>query len=273
MKCVLHTKVMVDKSVVRLATVPTDGPPLFQGCSAVYLDFGLNLGLNLERLYEPERFTRRAGSIPKFEPTHSMHRIFGNTSEERAGVCAAGFEPNQVHAPRLRALKRRLAVGGRRVHIFGAAITADASMPNMTYWTDMAAHNRQNGETGNSLLRWAGSMDPAHSVAVPTVHFEWFLRRHLEGARAARVVVKMDVEGSEYSVLPPAIRSGALCHSVDLLLLEKHDRFFKASWRGHNPAFGTDMSGPHALDAALSDIRTGRTADRCRTNLKVVDFP
>lgn len=250
-----------------LSSVSLTGPPLFRGCEAVYVDFGLNVGRNFEVLYHPERFQR-----PKLEPHRSLREAFGNTSAARARVCAAGFEPNPTHAPALQGLQRRLTAGGRHVHIFGAAVTDIAAMPPLRFFTDTAEHNMRGHQTGNSLLRWAANMDLAHSTLVPTVHFEWFLREHLGSAGAAwPVVLKMDVEGAEYAVLPPAV--GALCRHVDVLLLERHDRFFKASWRGHNPAFGTNTTPPRELSAALVDVRRQHVAGKCRTRVKVVDFP
>ena len=45
--------------------------------------------------------------------------------------------------------------------------------------------------------------------------------RAMEGEPPARLVLKMDVEGSEYELLPALLRSGLGC-GLDLLLVEFH---------------------------------------------------
>ena len=42
-----------------------------------------------------------------------------------------------------------------------------------------------------------------NASAVPTVSLSWLLMRHVP--RSARVFGKMDIEGAEYTALPPAI--------------------------------------------------------------------
>jgi FkbM family methyltransferase len=213
-----------------------------------------------------------------------MDLLFGNSSERRRDVCALGFEPNPRHQAGLRRLERRLRNRGHSVHIFAAAIAAGSelniSSNAATYWVDRAAHNLNRHEVGNSLIRWAADMHSAHTHEVPTVPFDWLVRRQLQPPRRSsfrqKTLMKMDVEGAEYTVLPPAVRSGSLCEGVDLLLLERHDRFFSSKWRGHNPAFTTDKTLPRQLDDALLALKTraGRGAQGgCKTRVRTVDFP
>ena len=51
-----------------------------------------------------------------------------------------------------------------------------------------------------------------------------FLGANGDGAPRARVLAKMDVEGMEYDLIPAA--APLLCKTVDVLMLERHDRFF-----------------------------------------------
>ena len=96
--------------------------PVLTDCAKIYIDLGLNIGLNFERLFEPERFRRRS------EPMRSMDLLFGNSSERRRDVCALGFEPNPRHQAGLRRLERRLRNRGHSVHIFAAAIAAGSEL-------------------------------------------------------------------------------------------------------------------------------------------------
>ena len=55
--------------------------------------------------------------------------------------------------------------------------------------------------------------------------------------------------GYEYQLLPAAWR--AICESVDVLQLERHDRFFSRSWRRKTSAWMDDEGRVAALDAVL----------------------
>ena len=81
----------------------------------------------------------------------------------------------------------------------------------------------------------------------------------------ATVGMKMDCEGCEYDALPPAIDS--LCASVDVLWLERHDRFFSHRWRGHKAGFESE-GRVEKLDASSLEIGRRRNQGRCRTAVR-----
>jgi hypothetical protein len=48
--------------------------------------------------------------------------------------------------------------------------------------------------------------------------------------RTGRMVMKLDVEGLEFAILPSLVRSQALC-VLDAVRIEWHTRFWDRSWR------------------------------------------
>ena len=65
------------------------------GCYHVYMDVGSNIGVQIRKLYEPQKY-----------PGAVVHRIFneafGSSRSDRKNVCTIGFEPNPAHSERLK---------------------------------------------------------------------------------------------------------------------------------------------------------------------------
>ena len=63
------------------------------GCYHVYLDVGTNVGIQIRKLYEPEKY-----------PDAKIHRIFDEHFKRKnvtstGHICAIGCEPNPRHVP------------------------------------------------------------------------------------------------------------------------------------------------------------------------------
>jgi len=247
----------------REGLLKTFSPLLPADCSKVYVDIGLNIGDNLRVLYEPTA----AASNRKLNRTFGS--LFGSVTQ-RAGICTVGIEPNPVHSTRLAALQKLLTERGHRVQLFGVAISNMTG--STTFWTDTAPHNIARNGWGNSVLRWAANMDRSHAVQVPTLTLtsaihSLFLRTGV-GAQPKQVVgMKIDCEGCEYDAIPQA--AVALCSAVDVMWLERHDRFFNRAWRGHQKGFES-MGRLERLDAAVSEMRARHTGRDCRTDVRAL---
>ena len=75
---------------------------MLDGCYHVYLDVGSNIGVQVRKLYEPEKY-------PKAPFLKLFDKYFGSLSKRRQHqpqmadtVCAVGFEPNPHHTKILR---------------------------------------------------------------------------------------------------------------------------------------------------------------------------
>jgi FkbM family methyltransferase len=194
-----------------------------RGCAGVYLDIGTNIGVQIRKLYDPHLFPR-AKVLPIFD------RYFG---EDRRHVCAIGFEPNPKHTGYLKRLQDNLVCRGRRVHIYTSTAAA-TNTSKLTFYSDSrspkerhewAASLIHSQWTTNSSLTVQG-IDLAEfimtNVLIPLhrVHFT----REENGLRVP-IVMKMDIEGSEYGVILHLLAKGVLCE-LDFGMLEWHPWFF-----------------------------------------------
>ena len=92
---------------------------LLRGCSHVFLDLGSNIGVQVRKMYEPEKYP---GSLwgQRFESA------FGGARGSKRGLCAVGFEPNPGHTGMLERLEAHYQTCGWRAHFFTeTAVTAE----------------------------------------------------------------------------------------------------------------------------------------------------
>ena len=83
-------------------------------------------------------------------------------------------------------------------------------------------------QVGYSVVRDPGSSD-LPGVDIATLDFPRLLtllrdRAPPPGGRLGRTVIKMDIETGEFAVLPAMAVRGTLCHEVDHLAVEFHER-------------------------------------------------
>ena len=115
------------------------------------------------------------------------------------------------------------------------------------------------------------------TVNASALDFVQFLRHHVAERRLpagtppqeGRVVVKMDIEGEEYSLLPALISSGVLCGCVDLLLVEWHVRNSKWFLRGALP-LPIERERVVALQRSMALLLT-LSRPACRTHMRKLD--
>ena len=189
-------------------------------CSGVYLDIGTNIGVQIRKLYDPHLFPR-AKVLPIF------NYYFG---DDRRNVCAIGFEPNPKHAGYLERLQDNLVCRGRRTHIFTRTAAATVTSKLTFYSDSRSAKERQ--EWGASLINWQRATNS--SVTVQGIDLAEFVmtdvliplrRAHLaqngNAGLQVPIVMKMDIEGSEYGVILHLLAKGVLCQ-LDFGMLEWH---------------------------------------------------
>tara|TARA_B110001452_G_scaffold8205_1_gene7224 strand:- start:403 stop:1326 length:924 start_codon:yes stop_codon:yes gene_type:complete len=196
-------------------------------CSHVYLDVGTNLGVQIRKLAEPHKYTG-APILGRFRS------LFG--SPPWCHVCAVGFEPNPAHHQRLDELRKRLrAASAPPFYLFRAAASgADSAMGFLQtgHQGDHSRHKR------TQRLKLAGSLESgadAYNASRPrdyvpmvdlarvvhTAHTS-LMEKHNGQRAASKILMKLDVEGSENSILLHLVRSQALC-LVDSIQIEWHN--------------------------------------------------
>ena len=212
---------------------------VLDGCYHVYLDVGSNIGVQIRKLYEPEKY-----------PNAKVHSVFNtqfgpvNLRKRKVSesICAVGFEPNNHHTKYLKEIEESYNKCNWRVKFFTETAVSDHNGETQFY-TDEDVQN----------LEWGGGILPpdVNSIAVGSskgknkfpmnvtlVRLSEFLKNVVGGRKIPNidsesppnVVMKIDIEGSEVDVIPDLIFTGGLQY-INSLMVEWHERFQKLNER------------------------------------------
>ena len=198
-------------------------------CHHLYVDMGTNVGVQIRKLYEPMHYPG-AKILPVFED------YFGNNT--RKSVCAIGFEANDVHNSRLIELQTSYQNAGYPCVIF-TETAVSVRHGNLTFFHDNGATPAQH-EWGASALAWHPNHPMNQTVLgididafFHEVHHAWSHSTSYSSEHS-RVVAKLDIEGSEYEVVPHMLSHGSLCF-IDAITIEWHDHMWPASFEYRKP--------------------------------------
>ncbi|KAJ1406438.1 hypothetical protein B484DRAFT_456819 [Ochromonadaceae sp. CCMP2298] len=187
-------------------------------CEHFYLDLGTNIGVSIRKVYEPQYYPD-APLITRFD------EIFGLN---RSRVCSVGFEPNAVHVDWLQQIQKSYRRAGFPAVIFtSSALAAEAGALK---FFRIAGYQ----EAGSSVMDLHGLNDDyVEAIAVDTNAFlqHLFHLWHLSASYTpgkSKVFAKMDIEGSEYFVLPHMFTGGSLCQ-IDEMSIEWHPSAVKCA--------------------------------------------
>ena len=121
---------------------------------------------------------------------------------------------------------------GYHVKIF-TETAAGANDGTTTLFRDTVYGERMN-EWAASLQNWMNSSSSSDTSKIKSIQLARFLQtrifnqlQYFPKGFDGPVVMKLDIEGSEYDVLPQLITSGALC-AIDALFLEWHPHMAKS---------------------------------------------
>jgi hypothetical protein len=205
---------------VALLWIPACKALAADGCWHVYLDLGSNVGLQVRKLYELQQF--KNASIQ-----HVFHKYFGQDQlERRQHVCAIGFEPNPRHHASLKAIQSRYNELGWRTRFELVAVGVANSEAKFFFDNSTGKYGGQNNhEWGAStvLIPFIHGTGRASTVTRTIDLPAWVQREILERrlplthpAGDPHIVVKLDIEGGEFAVLPRLLQSGVLCRLTQL---------------------------------------------------------
>jgi len=217
---------------------------LLDGCYHVYIDVGTNVGIQIRKLFEPEKY-----------PDANVHKVFdtkfGNIKERLrptidggSTICAIGFEPNSHHTEQLVKIESAYQQCGWRVVIFTESAASDRNGVGKFY-TDEAygsmewgggvlppdinniAHEKQKDDTKPkfkdvTLIRLSEFlMNVVGTRRIPMVR---------NRSNPPQIVMKMDIEGSEVDVIPDMLFTGGFQY-INTIMVEWHERLEKTEER------------------------------------------
>ena len=262
----IYARHPTDKYLRKLVRQATDG------CVNVFVDAGANIGVHTRFLFEPAAY-------PQSSFTKVFSDVFGAAPNHKSAMCSLGFEPNPKHIDRHMALQSAYRHMGWRYSFFPYALGVNTSGELVFYENGGANGGEQNEYWGFGTTQRHNNQ---REVRVPSVSLDTVLeqigRRRLPRASRAghtmhpRVLVKMDIEGSEFAVIPQVMMTGRLCQVVDYLSVEWHPRpnpvRFYAKQQLNLPTYAEAATIVRVLKAAMAD---GGYAGGCLTNVVEVD--
>ena len=218
-------------------------------CRAVYLDVGTNRGVQIRKLYQPLLFPN-ASALQQFATEFR--------GIDRCDVCTIGFEPNPRQWPHLQHMQGALRAAGAGVLIFPSAAGIATGSQLLTVpradrqdpWGDLgasvsphAAGLEQKGQRWNTTLPTSmiSLCDVVHRV------------RHWVPAHA-RILMKLDVEGSEYMLVPSLIMCHAWCQ-VTRAFVEWHTKDFNRAAALRRARSNPDLAPHRQQTSAESGFR------------------
>jgi len=215
-------------------------------CRHLYLDVGTNIGLQLNRLYRPEILPDNDDGFAS-----AFDAAFGKAPGRNCRVCAIGFEPNPRHAAHLEVLQATHNAAGVGVLVIKAAATTVDS-GSLTFFTQarraggsLHVMGGDEAATANPFASNNGHGKPEQAllerVVVPTVDLAQIfhrardaLVRQNDGRERSMIVAKIDIETTEYSVVPHLIMQQAMC-VPNVVLMEWHSKMVSPVQLGRNP--------------------------------------
>jgi len=222
---------------------------LLDGCATVFLDIGSNAGTQLQHVFQPE--LRPGASI------QSYYDEFLGKGAQRArdrGLCAIAMEASPTTEAHLVALRDSYIGRGLRVALF---LRTAVGVRNGT--ADLSFVPPSNAHQSTRSLGAMPTGPRARHVAVSVVDLGQFIRQHvisrkLPAGAVSRVVMHLDIEGCEHSLLPRLMEAGVLCE-LDFLYLELH-----AAFEGKSRMKQYQQSG----EALVATVREQLVRESCR---------
>ena len=204
-------------------------------CRHLYLDIGSNIGVQVRKLFQPTLYP--SAPVLKLFDTH-----FGPT---RRDVCAIGVEGNPHRTANLTRLQNCYNRIGWRTTFFTETLFGTENVTRAFY-----------SDLDNAHVEWGSSIFDHRQTGKPFMVNEMdanaFLDKYARpvSARGGVVLAKMDIEGSEFFVLPHLLKHAALCQSViRSIFIEWHARHVPTSMRqpaaDFQKAFSTHLRAQH----------------------------
>jgi len=258
----IHTDPPTDDDLRQLVQKATDG------CVNIFVDAGANIGVHTRFLFEPARY-------PRSEYTKIFSRAFGASNDTAHLTCSLGFEPNPRHVKRHEQLQRAYEQMGWRYSFFPFALGTNTSEELVFYENALIAAGAKNEYWGFS--RTSRMHENQTEVRVPSVSFETVLaqigkRRLPSDQHHPCVVVKMDIESSEFAVVPQVMMTGSLCRVVNYISVEWHERFAPIRYHpNQHLALQTHHQAHHAKSLLKATMADGGYAGGCLTSMVEID--
>jgi FkbM family methyltransferase len=221
---------MIDTSPADRISLTYGHPAWLKNCGVIYLDVGSNIGVQVRKLFEPERY-------PEAPVLQLFSDIFGAEEDRRlpsssTGLCALGIEPNPSHRAHLASLQENYTKRGWNVQFYPFAAWKEeaklkfneATQPETEDW---AAHlNIVKASWEADMTQEAMKKQQVNVRAINLADFIKSLPPH------SVKLMKMDIEGAEYETVWRMLQQKVFCQgTVDSVFFEAHPWGDVSNWK------------------------------------------
>lgn len=244
------------------------------GCYHVYLDVGSNIGVHARFLYESHLYPHAKKAAKVFDT------YFGSPSDRNNNdICIFAFEPNPAHRERLELLEKIYNNAGWKFHVYMVGVGVSDNT-KLTFYHQ--PNEIQDSEWGfgttarhdqNSIPVDVPVMDLTHWIETEIMYRKIPTSVHGKYENGPKVVMKVDIEGQEFVVVPKLMFSNVLCRTVDYVFTEDHPGLFQFT---RDPTL-TNLGIQNEDDAQvywnnlISAFNTYKQSSRCRTTIEMLD--
>eukprot|EP00522_Entomoneis_paludosa_P008915 CAMPEP_0172452718 /NCGR_PEP_ID=MMETSP1065-20121228/10297_1 /TAXON_ID=265537 /ORGANISM="Amphiprora paludosa, Strain CCMP125" /LENGTH=390 /DNA_ID=CAMNT_0013204823 /DNA_START=48 /DNA_END=1220 /DNA_ORIENTATION=- len=276
---VVAQEIAVKKKVEQLNT-QDDGKKLdADGCYHVFIDVGAHMGVHGRFLLEPLKYPNATNAHYFFD------RWFGSrTTRDNRDFCIFAIEANPKHRQVLEAKANAYKKMGWRYEVINRAASDHEGT--------LELHHDVNDEVYDH--GFSVKVSEKGAVDIPTLRLASWVKEHVGPRKlpsevygdystvrergvhgyvngGPKVVMKMDIEGSEYVVLPDMLTTGAICH-IDFAFAEFHPQhapFAFPESKGKSEFILTDFD--RAKKYAKSIGKVINEARNCKARFKAID--
>jgi len=214
-------KPKVQRSIESLCTKEVEEPArLGDGCHHVFIDAGSNKGVHGRWVYEASKYKEARAPKKFFDP------MLGDELSRRKSTCVFAFEPNPVHAEHQRATEKAYQAMGWRYHFMPFGVGTENGTLAF-YHNRRSTYGLIDEERSFSMLNkdqnggYITAENPNPPLQVPVLDFAAFVDEQIVKRKLPEnspsswmkpvALIKMDIEGAEFALLPHMFATGALC--------------------------------------------------------------
>ena len=182
----------------------------FTMCEHVLVDLGANRGDTILRWLTEETYSGRARSSI-IDEIYSL--------SQRQSFCVLSFEPNGIFESKLLEIEKKLCNNGYKVKVKLRTAVSDRFAESLIYLDDVSTYSYGTSLLSEKKVNFEGKFHALGNEQPVTLVDLTSILKVLPDK--VELVVKMDIEGSEYDVLRSLISTGIAC-KMNILIVEYH---------------------------------------------------
>eukprot|EP01084_Bolivina_argentea_P098511 177040_1 len=193
-------------------------------CSNVYVDLGSNIEVQIRKVFEPEKYLPNINFIPNWRNSLAttiklFDEILGDIYTRRISTCVFGFEANPIHKNRLKQIEKCYQSKGWKTKFNVPKVVFDINNKTIPIYVN----NQSRNEDWGASIVLNDHLEATNTVNVSTIDIGLWLQNLILLYEPKHILIKMDIEGAEFKVLPRMLELGILCKKyIDIIMFEAH---------------------------------------------------